>query len=95
VDRGAVSFDRRGAPRGRSPDGRDPRDVRRTDPEHQRPSGLSPEQKKAAEELLVGYETEFHAAVRRMEDIQKAVTQEFSQSGDFKTIQEIMPDVMK
>lgn len=57
--------------------------------------GLSPEQRKAAEELLVGYETDFHAAVRRLEDITKAMQAEFTQSGDLKVYQEILPDVMK
>ena len=56
---------------------------------------LSPEQKKAAEELLSGYEADYLAAVTRLTELQQSVQAEFSQTGDFSGIQEVMGDAMK
>src|SRR5688572_11689584 len=48
--------------------------------------GLAPEQTKAAEDLLAGYETEYLAAIKRFQEIQQAANQEFMQSGDMTEV---------
>lgn len=57
--------------------------------------GLSPEQAKAAEDLLGGYETEYLAAIKRFQQIQQAANQEFMQSGDMQEVQGAVQDAMK
>ncbi|MBC7772530.1 MAG: hypothetical protein H7210_08565 [Pyrinomonadaceae bacterium] len=57
--------------------------------------GLSPEQKKAAEELLASYEAEFLASVTRLTELQKSMQDEFAQTGDLSVIQDVMGDAMK
>ncbi len=57
--------------------------------------GLSPDQSKAAEDLLSGYETEYLAAIKRFQEIQQAANQEFMQSGDMQEVQGAVQDAMK
>jgi len=57
--------------------------------------GLSPDQKKAAEELLTGYEAEYLAAVSRLTELQKGLQEEFAQTGDFTIMQDVMGDAFK
>ncbi len=57
--------------------------------------GLNDEQRKAADELLSGYSTEYLGAVKRLEEVSYAMQDEFASSGDMEVFQEIMPGVMK
>jgi hypothetical protein len=57
--------------------------------------GLSEAQRKAAEELVSAYSTEYLAAVKRLEDITKSMQEEFTSTGDMEVFQNVMPDVMK
>jgi hypothetical protein len=57
--------------------------------------GLSADQKKAAEDLLSGYDTEYRAATKRAEEIFQAMQEEAQESGDWQIYQEVMPGVMR
>lgn len=56
---------------------------------------LSPAQVQAAESLLSVYETEYLAAIKRFQEIQKEANQEFMQSGDMQLVQQAVQDAMK
>ncbi|MGE3107593.1 MAG: hypothetical protein AB7G11_01290 [Phycisphaerales bacterium] len=57
--------------------------------------GLSETQTKAAGQLLSGYEADYLAAVSRLTELQQAMQAEFSQTGDFSTMGELMGDAIK
>lgn len=57
--------------------------------------GLSEAQRKAAEQLLSGYEAEYLAAVSRLTELQQSMQAEFTQTGDFSAMQDLMGDMMK
>lgn len=56
---------------------------------------LSPAQAEAANDLLSAYEIEYLAAIKRFQEIQQAINQEFMQTGEMEVIQSTMQDAMK
>jgi hypothetical protein len=56
--------------------------------------GLNADQKRAADELLVAYQTEFRDAVTRLEEIYQSIQEEIQSSGDFELYQTAIPSVM-
>jgi hypothetical protein len=55
---------------------------------------LSPDQKRAADELLVAYQTEFRENVSRLEDIYRSVSEEIQETGDYEMYQSVLPGIM-
>lgn len=56
---------------------------------------LTPDQKRAGEDLLAGYSTDYQAAVKRAEEIFQAMQEEAQQSADWNVYEEVMPGVMR
>ncbi len=56
--------------------------------------GLSADQKRAADELLIAYQTEFRDAVTRLEEIYQAINEEVQDSGDWEIYQQAIPSAM-
>lgn len=56
--------------------------------------GLSPDQKRAADELLIAYHAEFRDNVARLEEIYTSVNEEVAQTGDWTITQTAMVTVM-
>lgn len=55
---------------------------------------LTPEQKRAAEDLLGVYEIEFRAAITRMEEVYQSIQEEINDSGDYELYQSAIPSAM-
>lgn len=56
--------------------------------------GLSADQKRAADELLVAYQTEFRDSVSRLEEIYQSISEEAQDSGEWELYQQAFPNVM-
>jgi hypothetical protein len=69
--------------------------ARRDLKEYGRILGLSEAQQRAAEELLGVYDTEYRAAVRRMDEIGRAMQEEVQQTGDWEIWQRVLPEAMR
>jgi len=57
--------------------------------------GLDEAQKQTADSLLSAYDTDYLAAVTRMTDLQKAMQEEMSQTGDMSIMRDAMGDAFK
>lgn len=56
--------------------------------------GLSPDQKRAADELLLAYQTEFRDSVHRLEEIGQSIQEEIQDTGDWELYQTVLPGLM-
>lgn len=55
---------------------------------------LSPEQKRAADELLMAYQAEFRDNVSRLEEIYQSINEEVQETGDYEVYQTVLPTIM-
>jgi len=56
--------------------------------------GLSSEQKKAADELLVAYQADYRDSVSRLEEVYQAIQDEAQDSGDYEVYESALPSAM-
>src|SRR5262245_59630011 len=56
--------------------------------------GLTPDQKRAADELLNAYQTDFRDSVSRLEEIYQSINEEIQESGEWDLYQQALPNVM-
>jgi hypothetical protein len=55
---------------------------------------LSPDQKRAADELLFAYQSEFRDNVSRLEEIYQSVNEEIQETADYELYQTVLPGIM-